>query len=42
MDWDNRDENYRLEIIHYIEEANNDEGLTREQIEHLEALMRID
>ncbi len=42
LDWDKRDENYRIELAEYLEKANGGEGLTQEQIDHLEELMRID
>lgn len=42
LDWDNRGEDYRRELVDYLTKANSGEGLTQEEVDHLEALMRID
>lgn len=42
LDWENRDEDYRAKIIDYLESANEGKGLTEEEVNELEALMRID
>ena len=42
LDWDNRDDGYRTKIVEYLEKANEGEGLTQEEIDELEKLMRID
>lgn len=41
IDWDGRDESYRIEIIETVQRFQKD-GITREEIEDLESLMRID
>ena len=41
IDWMERPEDYRQKIIDYMRTAAT-EGLTETQIEHLEALMRVD
>ncbi len=41
IDWDNRDDNYKMSIIDTVAKFKK-EGITRKEIEHLEALMRID
>lgn len=41
-DWMNREEKYRDKVMDYITKANEGEGLTQEQVDELEALMRID
>jgi hypothetical protein len=41
IDWQERDEEYRMKIIEYMQKAQT-EGLTQTQIDDLEALMRID
>lgn len=41
-DWTSRDEEYRDKILDYIIKADKGEGLSREEIDELEALMRID
>jgi len=41
-DWMNRDEVYRSKILDYIAKADAGEGLTEEEINELERLMRID
>lgn len=42
LNWENRDEEYRLKLIDYLEKTEAGEGLTQEQIDELEKLMRID
>jgi len=42
IDWQNRDDSYRLKLIEFLEKANDGEGLSQEEVEELEALMRID
>lgn len=42
VDWMGRDESYRLKIIEYIAKADAGEGLSKEQVDELERLMRID
>lgn len=42
LDWDNRSDDYRRELAEYLAKANGGEGLTQEEIDHLEELMRID
>jgi len=42
LDWQDRTEEYREKILHFLTEADKGEGLTREQIDEMERLMRID
>lgn len=42
LDWDNRDQEYRDKLINFLKQANEGEGLTKEEVEQMEALMRID
>lgn len=42
LDWERRDDDYRLKIKDFIEKANDGEGLTKTEIDELEAMMRID
>lgn len=42
LDWDNRDDEYRNKLRDFLEKANKGEGLSREEVDHLEAMMRID
>lgn len=41
LDWDNRDDEYRLKLIEFFEKSNTEDKWTREEIDELEALMRI-
>ena len=42
IDWEERDEEYRAKIIEFLTKSDEGEGLTREDIEQMERLMRID
>lgn len=42
LDWEGRSEDYRKTIIEYLQKANNGNGLSQEEIEEMESLMRID
>ncbi len=42
LDWDNRDDEYRSKLRDFIEKASDGEGLSQEEIDELEAMMRID
>lgn len=42
IDWEDRDQEYRDKIIHFLTEADKGEGLTETDINELEKLMRID
>jgi hypothetical protein len=42
VDWTNRDEEYRQKIIAFLEKSEGPDGLTNEEIEEFEAMMRID
>lgn len=42
FDWEDRDEQYRNDIYKFLVEAEKGEGLSREDIEKMERLMRID
>ncbi len=41
-DWDSRSENYKSKLYDYLAKANEGKGLTKEQVDELEELMRID
>jgi hypothetical protein len=42
LDWDNRSDDYRLKLVEFLDKADEGTGLTQEQVDELEALMRID
>jgi hypothetical protein len=42
LDWEQRDEAYRMKIVEYLEKARDGEGLSKEEVDELEALMQID
>jgi hypothetical protein len=42
FDWEDREEQYRNDIYKFLVEADKGEGLTRDDIEKMERLMRID
>ena len=42
MDWDRRDEDYRFRLLDFIEKTSKGEGLTQEEVDELEEMMRID
>jgi len=42
IDWEERDEEYREKIIEFLKKSDMGEGLTKADIEEMEALMRID
>ena len=42
FDWEDRDEQYRNDIYKFLVEADKGKGLTREEIDEMERLMRID
>jgi len=42
IDWDNRDDKYRNKLIGFLDKAETGTGLTQEEVDELEALMRID
>lgn len=42
IDWEERDEKYRKKIIEFLKKSDIGEGLTKADIEEMEALMRID
>jgi len=42
QDWDNRSKEYKDKIIKYLEQTEQQEGLTEKEINELEGLMRID
>jgi hypothetical protein len=41
-DWENRDDEYKIKLIEFLEKAAIGDGLSREEIDELEAMMRID
>ena len=42
IDWSDRDEEYREKILNFLTQSDKGEGLTKADIEEMEALMRID
>jgi hypothetical protein len=42
LDWDQRDDAYKVRMLEFLELAEGGEGLTQTEINELEALMRID
>jgi len=42
LDWGSRTQNYRDKLVEFLDKANEGEGLTQEEVDELEALMRID
>lgn len=42
IDWDNRDDEYKTKIINFVVEASKGDGLTKTEVEEMEAMMRID
>lgn len=42
LDWDGRSDEYKVKLLEFLEKANDGEGLTEEEINDLERLMRID
>lgn len=42
LDWDARDDTYRATLARFLTTANDGDGLSKTEIEHMEALMRID
>ncbi|KPK42095.1 MAG: hypothetical protein AMJ65_08220 [Phycisphaerae bacterium SG8_4] len=42
MDWDERDDEYRRTLIDFLQKAQGNDGLTKEEVDELEAMMRID
>jgi hypothetical protein len=42
IDWSNRTDDYRAELVGFLEKADEGDGLTREEVDELEKLMRID
>jgi hypothetical protein len=42
LDWDGRDQDYRDKLIHMLEESATGKKMTQEEVDELEALMRID
>ncbi len=41
-DWDSRSDEYRQKLYEFLEEAQDGEGLTQEQVNEMEKMMRID
>ncbi|MCK9596754.1 hypothetical protein M0R19_06180 [Candidatus Pacearchaeota archaeon] len=41
-DWNNRDDEYRTKIIEFLTKSDSGNGLTQEEVDELESLMRID
>jgi len=42
LDWDKRDQDYRDKLIEFLKSANEGKGLSKEDVDELEKLMRID
>lgn len=42
LDWDKRDDEWRLKLINFLKLANSGEGLTQKQIDELEEMMMVD
>jgi hypothetical protein len=42
FDWDDRDDTYKLKLIDFLKSANEGKGLTQEDVNELEKMMRID
>jgi len=42
IDWSDRGEEYRQKLIDFLQKADEGDGLTQEEVDELEALMRID
>lgn len=42
IDWDNRDEDYKIKLLDFLDKAKEGEGLSQKEIDELEAMMRID
>jgi len=41
-DWDNRDDEYRTKLTAFLQKTAEEGGLSRREIDELEAMMRID
>jgi len=42
IDWTDRPDEYRLKLIQFLEKAQGNDGLSQEEVDELEAMMRID
>ncbi|MDD5459737.1 MAG: hypothetical protein PHF37_10140, partial [Phycisphaerae bacterium] len=42
IDWSNRDQSYRDKLVDFLTKAGQEEGLSKDDVEELEAMMRID
>ena len=42
IDWSDRSDEYRLKLIDFLEKASENDGLSKEEVDELEAMMRID
>ncbi len=42
LDWEKRDDEYKAKLANFITEANKGKGLSQEDVDELEAMMRID
>ena len=42
LDWDNRDDDYRRKLMNFLEKAEGEDGLSQEEVDSMEAMMRID
>lgn len=42
LDWEGRDDEYKSKLAEFLRQANNGKGLSKEQVDELEEMMRID
>jgi hypothetical protein len=42
IDWSDRPDEYRIKLIDFLDKASQEEGLSKEEVEELEEMMRID
>jgi len=42
IDWSDRPDEYRIKLLEFLEKAQENDGLTQEEVDELEAMMRID
>jgi len=42
IDWSERPDEYRIKLVEFLQKASENDGLTQEEVDELEAMMRID
>jgi len=42
IDWDNRDDDYKIQLIDFFDKSNTEDKWTQEEVDQLERLLRID